>query len=74
MTPHATGAVADLDAAWRALVGAALLGRFLVDGPLGAALAPIGWSALERLLSADRDLEADRQAVTLQSVSSAGKT
>lgn len=65
------GAVAELLTRLRngdaeaATVGAALLGRFLVDGPLGVVLAPLGWSALDRLLSADRDLEADRQAVTL---------
>ncbi len=49
----------------RATVGAALLGRTLIDGPLGAILAPVGLGGLGRVLSPDRDLEADRQAVTL---------
>ncbi|MEL6984490.1 MAG: hypothetical protein AAFO29_18835 [Actinomycetota bacterium] len=48
-----------------ATLGAALVGRPLIDGPLGALLAPLGRKVLGRLLPPDRDLEADRQAVTL---------
>jgi heat shock protein HtpX len=65
------GAVAELLTRLRngdaesATVGAALLGRPLMDGPLGSVLAPLGSAGLARLLPADRDLEADRQAVTL---------
>ncbi len=48
-----------------ATLGAALVGRPLIDGPLGPALAPVAAGVLRRLLPPDRDLEADRQAVTL---------
>jgi heat shock protein HtpX len=65
------GAVAELLSRLRngdaeaATLGAALFGRPLVDGPLKAVLAPVATIALGRLLPADRDLEADRQAVSL---------
>ncbi len=48
-----------------ATVGAGLLGRPLIDGPLGSILGPMAAGVLGRLLPPDRDLEADRQAVTL---------
>lgn len=48
-----------------ATVGAALLGRPLADGPLGTVLGPLSRAGLGRILPADRDLEADRQAVAL---------
>lgn len=65
------GAVAELLTRLRngdaesATVGAALLGRPLIDGPLGPVSAPLASAGLARLLPSDRDLEADRQAVTL---------
>jgi heat shock protein HtpX len=65
------GAVAELLTRLRngdaelATVGVALLGRPLIDGPAGVVLAPVASRILTRLLPADRDLEADRQAVTL---------
>lgn len=52
----------DADAA---TLGAALFGRPMIDGPVGSVLAPVGTAALDRLLSADRDLDADRLAVSL---------
>lgn len=48
-----------------ATLGAGLLGRPAIDGPLGSILAPVASRILGRLLPPDRDLEADRQAVTL---------
>lgn len=48
-----------------ATLGAALVGRTLIDSPLGSVLGPIAGGILGRLLPPDRDLEADRQAVTL---------
>ncbi len=48
-----------------ATVGAALVGRPLIDGPIGAVASPVGDRAITRLLPSDRDLEADRQAVGL---------
>ncbi|MEM9561172.1 MAG: hypothetical protein AAGA93_01055 [Actinomycetota bacterium] len=48
-----------------ATIGASLLGRPLIDGPLGSLLGPVGHRTIARLLPPDRDLEADRQAVGL---------
>ncbi|MGH1491691.1 MAG: hypothetical protein ACRBK7_20235 [Acidimicrobiales bacterium] len=48
-----------------ATVAAALFGQPILDGPLSAMLRPIASIGLGRLLSDDRDLEADRQAVSL---------
>lgn len=48
-----------------ATVGAALFGQPILDGPLGAMLRPVASLGLGRLLNEDRDLEADRQAVSL---------
>lgn len=48
-----------------ATVGAALFGQTILDGPLAPVLRPVATSALGRLLQDDRDLEADRQAVSL---------
>ncbi|MEM7271708.1 MAG: hypothetical protein AAF547_01395 [Actinomycetota bacterium] len=48
-----------------ATVGAALFGRPILDGPLAPILGPLARAALDRLLSEHRDLEADRQAVSL---------
>lgn len=48
-----------------ATVGAALYGGPLLDGPLASVLGPIARALLGGLLAADRDLEADRQAVSL---------
>ncbi len=65
------GAVAELVTTLRngdaeaATIGAALLGRPLLDGPLRPLLAPVANAILGRLVSPDRDLEADRQAVSL---------
>lgn len=48
-----------------ATTGAALFGRPMIDGPLSAVLGPIGERGLAMLLDADRDLTADRHAVSL---------
>ncbi len=48
-----------------ATVGAALFGFPILDGPLRPLLGPVARLGLGRLLREDRDLEADRQAVTL---------
>ncbi len=48
-----------------ATLGAALFGQPILDGPLNAVLAPLAKLGLGRLLSDDRDLQADRQAVQL---------
>ena len=48
-----------------ATLGAALFGQPILDGPLRSVLGPVARMGLGRLLSADRDLEADRQAVSL---------
>jgi heat shock protein HtpX len=48
-----------------ATVGAALFGQPILDGPLGSVLGRVASFGLQRLLSEDRDLEADRQAVSL---------
>jgi len=48
-----------------ATLGAALFGQPILDGPLRSVLGPVARMGLGRLLSADRDLEADRQAVRL---------
>ena len=48
-----------------ATVGAALFGQTVLDGPLQPVLLPVAKLGLARLLSDDRDLEADRQAVSL---------
>ena len=49
----------------RSTLGAAMLGRPLIDGPLGSLLGPVADRVLAGVLPVDRDLEADRQAVTL---------
>ncbi len=48
-----------------ATVGAALYGGPILDGPFASVLGPIARAMLGGLLAADRDLEADRQAVSL---------
>ncbi|MEM7322879.1 MAG: hypothetical protein AAF531_07330 [Actinomycetota bacterium] len=48
-----------------ATVGAALYGGPILDGPLASVLGPVARTLLGGLLDADRDLEADRQAVSL---------
>lgn len=48
-----------------ATLGAALFGIPILDGPLAPVLRPVANVGLSRLLRADRDLEADRQAVRL---------
>ena len=48
-----------------ATVGAALYGGPILDGPLASVLGPFGRALLGRLLATDRDLAADRQAVSL---------
>lgn len=48
-----------------ATIGAALFGRPMIDGPLSAVLSPIGERGLAMLLAPDRDLTADRHAVSL---------
>lgn len=48
-----------------ATVGAALFGQPILDGPLSSVLSPVASFGLGRLLNDDRDLEADRQAVSL---------
>ncbi len=48
-----------------ATVGAALFGQPILDGPLSAVLGPVASLGLGKLLRDDRDLEADRQAVSL---------
>lgn len=48
-----------------ATVGAALYGAPILDGPLSSVLGPVARGVLGGLLAADRDLQADRQAVSL---------
>ena len=48
-----------------ATIGAALFGRPMLDGPLAPLLRPLATRGLDLLLDPDRDLTADRHAVSL---------